>query len=277
MRKPTIIAATASLVMTASLLAAETVVVDFESGAEGWIGPAGGGGATALDPANGNPGANLHTIFNDFGITFRNSTNPDFVQDYSQFDTVTFAIDVKVEDISFIGSPVTRPWLLEIRDYDNVPAGYPWVSVWYLFDWVGAGEWTNWSVTIVDPGAADLPAGWGGYGAEDPETFEPILPANRTFTDVLAGADEIVYSTLQPGFFFGFTDFDVRIDNITVETEGGVEPVPGDVDGDGLVNSVDLLQLLAEWGTCGGCAGDFDGDGRVTTTDLLFLLANWTV
>ncbi len=38
---------------------------------------------------------------------------------------------------------------------------------------------------------------------------------------------------------------------------------------------VDLLLLLAAWGTDPGGPPDFDGDGTVGITDLLELLANW--
>ena len=76
-------------------------------------------------------------------------------------------------------------------------------------------------VTIDDPTATALPAGWGGYGAEDPVTFEPVLPAGRTFASVLASVDEIRFTTYEPGYFFGFTNFDLRFDNIVVAS-----PVP---------------------------------------------------
>ena len=50
------------------------------------------------------------------------------------------------------------------------------------------------------------------------------------------------------------------------------------LNGDGTVNTVDLLALLAAWGPCdpGCCIADLDIDGAVSTTDLLILLANWT-
>jgi T5SS/PEP-CTERM-associated repeat protein len=50
----------------------------------------------------------------------------------------------------------------------------------------------------------------------------------------------------------------------------------GDINGDGVVDTADLLQLLAAWGECDGCPEDLDGDGSVNTADLLILLANWT-
>ena len=53
-------------------------------------------------------------------------------------------------------------------------------------------------------------------GDEDPVTFEPILPAGRSWTDVLAGVDRIEFTTFVPGFFFGFTNFDLSIDNVSI-------------------------------------------------------------
>lgn len=250
-------------------------VVTFEEGAEGWAGPAGPGGSTVLEETGGFPDGHLHTVFNDFGITFRTDSNPIFVQDLSAHDEVMIGVDLKVESIDFFGTAVTRPWLVEIRDRDDPPAGYPWVSVWYLFEWVGAGDWRAFEVTIDDPDATGLPPGWGGTGDEDPETYEPRLPADRTFASVLAGADEIAFTTLQPGWGFGFTDFDLRVDNIRLAACSD-QDCPGDLNGDGRVDGEDLTRLLGVWGSCeGGCAEDLDGDEAVDGADLSILLAYW--
>ncbi len=196
--------------------------VDFESDTLGWIGPSGTGGATFLDAGAGAGGSTgLHTVFNDFGITFRNSANPAYLGDLASKGTVTISIDTLVNQVSFFGSPVSRPWLVELRDYDLAQGGYPWTSVWYLFDDISAGPgYTTYAVTIADTTSTTLPAGWGGYGDED-ALANPILPDGVTFTDVLAGVDEIAFTTLQPGFFFGFTDFDVVVDNITISYPDG--------------------------------------------------------
>jgi len=51
--------------------------------------------------------------------------------------------------------------------------------------------------------------------------------------------------------------------------------VPGDANGDGIVDVEDLLIVLAQWGTTGP-EGDVNHDGIVNVVDLLMVLANWT-
>ncbi len=50
---------------------------------------------------------------------------------------------------------------------------------------------------------------------------------------------------------------------------------PWDLDANGSVGILDLLALLAAWGTDPGGPPDFNGDGTVGILDLLTLLANW--
>ena len=94
-------------------------------------------------------------------------------------------------------------------------------------------------VTIADTHAAALPAGWGGYGAET-EFGEPILPAGTTFADVLRGVDEITFTTAVPGWFYGFTYFDVSLDNIGVSAVP--EPATWALQGLGLAALLPLLR-----------------------------------
>ncbi len=54
----------------------------------------------------------------------------------------------------------------------------------------------------------------------------------------------------------------------------------GDLNHDGVVDAVDFLMLLADWGDCGPpclptCLADVSGDCSVDTVDFLILLANW--
>ena len=65
------------------------------------------------------------------------------------------------------------------------------------------------------------------------------------------------------------------------DTDGNLIPdaceaVPGDLDGNGVVNGADLTLLLNAWGPCSGCPSDLNGDGSVGAADLAILLNAWT-
>ncbi len=60
----------------------------------------------------------------------------------------------------------------------------------------------------------------------------------------------------------------------TIWMQDGSPTVPGDLNGDGLVNGADLANLLSQWGGAG--SADLNGDGIVNGSDLATLLANWT-
>jgi len=66
---------------------------------------------------------------------------------------------------------------------------------------------------------------------------------------------------------------------VYAEPEDPCPPV-GDITGDGVVDTLDLLALLADWGPCpdppADCPADLDGDGVVDVLDLLILLGSWT-
>jgi hypothetical protein len=54
-------------------------------------------------------------------------------------------------------------------------------------------------------------------------------------------------------------------------------PVPGDVDGDGLVTVADLVDVILAWGPCAGlCAADLNADGVVGVEDLVIVILNWS-
>ena len=61
-----------------------------------------------------------------------------------------------------------------------------------------------------------------------------------------------------------------------VENEPGTQdPVGGDVTGDGVIDSDDLLEVLNGWGACSSCAADIDNDGAVDVDDLIIVLNQW--
>lgn len=232
----------ALLAATLPALAVGTSTVTFANGTEGFAGPQGAGGRSFITLIQGHERPAYRTRFSDFGITFATSTNSNFVGDYTAVPAVEIGLDVKTLSIDFFGQAVTRDLVVELRDHDGAPDGMPYVSVWYKLGTLDASKigWETLSVTIANTGAAALPAGWGGYGAEDPVTYEPMLPADRTFASVLAGVDEIAFTTYVPGWFYGETAFDVIVDNVFIRTLSAVPEAPG-----GLLFGAGLLALGA--------------------------------
>ncbi|MBL4697572.1 MAG: hypothetical protein JKX70_01940 [Phycisphaerales bacterium] len=255
----------ALIAIASSTLAAQDTTTTFDNGLEGWS----VSGRETIDEGGGNPGENLHAIMVDvFGADTRNSTNVNFLGDYNRFGgSIELSIDIKVNMIDFFGTIVSRELVVDLRDFDK-PNGFTWASAWYslgVLDSRVNNEWVTYSIIIEDTTSLDLPAGWRGSGAEDPDTFEPILPEGRTFASVLESIDQITFTTFVPGFFFGFTNFDIQVDNITIRAIG--EPCLADLNNDGELNFFDVSAFL-EGFTRQDPAVDFDGNGEFNFFDV---------
>lgn len=215
-----------SLASSVSMAAPTSSFVDFSNGAQGWEGsqPANGVGGSWIDTGMGNGAPALHTVIENFDVTFSNRSNQNYLGDYGKLGSVTIGLDVIANSIITLGQQVSSNLLLELRDYDNTPQGLPFTSVWYNLGSIDFTKgWQQFSVTIADTTAQALPDGWGGYGTAD-DANGPALPPGRTFADVLASVDEIAFTTLEPGHSYLFHQFDVAIDNISVTA--GVAEVP---------------------------------------------------
>jgi hypothetical protein len=208
--------------LIAGPLAAQTTLVTFDNGGEGWDGNG------TVEAEGGNPGANFAFFVENFDIEVRNDSNAAFIGDFTPSSEVTVGMDALVNSIQFEGIEVPRNLIVEFRSRALAQDGYPYTSVWYNAGVLQANpEWSTFSVTFA-PASTDLPAGWGGYGAEDPITAEPMLPEGVTFADVMASVDELVFSTLEPGYVYGFADFDVRFDNLTITRSADTDTVFAD-------------------------------------------------
>jgi hypothetical protein len=195
---------------------ASAAVTTFDNGTEGWS----VGGRDTISPVGGNPGANLDVELIDvFGADTRNSTNSEFLGDYTQLGgPLQVSVDIKINSITFFGTEVPRELVVELVDYNPPGSTYPYVSVYKPLGTLSSElpGWRRYQALIDNPNSTTLPAGWGGTGDEDPVTFEPRLPVGRTFQSVLQSVDEIRFTTFVPGFFFGFTNFVMQVDNPTV-------------------------------------------------------------
>lgn len=223
----------AALLLTGlSAMASATpgATTDFSNGLQGWdSGPAYDGTQGAwIDPLMGTSPV-LHTVNpQTFGMHWSNTTNPAFTGNFGTVPSMTISIDVLANSITYLGSEVARQLVLEMRDYDNPYNDMPYTSVWYSLGTIAAGMgWQHLAVTIDDTGSTALPGGWGGFGIDDTETGGvPGLPPGRSFADVLASVDELVFSTFVPGYFYGYASYDIAVDNISLVAAGEV-PEPG--------------------------------------------------
>jgi hypothetical protein len=251
--------ALACLTSAGPLRAFDGTTVTFDDGAGDWTpGP----DCNEVRRDDGNPGAYwwFENTYCDNNIVLRgwfdfwNASDPAFLGDYGAKGPVRLSVDLDVEVYDyypFFGArpiPVeeSRQLVLELIDLDDPyvdpVTGYswPWTSVLYPMGPLPdrhAG-WKRFSVRIDDPHATELPAGWTGFGGpEDPVTYFPQLPPDRTFADVLAGIDEIHFHTLEPGFFYGFSfHHRIRIDNISIEPlSDGCGEATVYVDAEGIV------------------------------------------
>jgi subtilisin family serine protease len=111
---------------------------------------------------------------------------------------------------------------------------------------------------------------WNSDAALTSEAWD-VMAARTVRASGAAG----VYIEWQPVATSG----DVGFGYAMTATLGGGRSGFGDVDGDGVVDAVDLGILLALWGPCGAapdpCIPDLDGNGAVDAIDLGALLAVW--
>ena len=107
-----------------------------------------------------------------------------------------------------------------------------------------------------------------------------VDPPNSDYTDIPFGIPTILPPGDIANVLLSGTVASIDLDavlNMNVIATGELDAnLPGDVNGDGVVDVEDLLQLLAAWGACKGCPEDLDGNGAVDVDDLLILLANWS-
>lgn len=263
--------------------------VNFDNGYSGWS----ISGRTAVD-MSGNPDACLGEFLDDvWSMDIRTDeagadVDP-FLGDLSRYGSLRVSVDVRMDGIfNFFGDRIPRDLIVEFRDFNPEGSDYPWTSVWVnIGSFTGEAEpWRTFSVDIADPTSATLPAGWGGTGAES-ALGEPMLPVGRTFASVMASVDQVVFTTMVPGFFYAASDFDCRADNIKIEPIGSTACAADLDDGTGTgtpddgVDINDLLYFLVQF-EGGSVAVDLDNgtmtgtpDGGVDINDLLFFLVRF--
>ncbi|GMV25466.1 MAG: hypothetical protein AMXMBFR58_14970 [Phycisphaerae bacterium] len=182
---------------------------------------------------------------------------------------MTYTAQIRVFSLNnFFDEPIDPAWFpvcIEFVDYGDPDNNIPMASVYKIGDSLGQIEegWKTFTFEVPDPSQVDLPAGWGGTGAEDPNTYEPILPPGRTYANVMASVDEVRITTMLPGYFYGANWWNVGVDNIQVTAETGCR---ADFDKSGFVDTDDFDAFVHAF-EIGDDSADFDQSGFVDTDD----------
>jgi hypothetical protein len=219
-----------SLIALAAALAAGTALAapgengmrtTFKKGETGWVGRVGpnGTGITYVEEKFGSPRPSLRTQYDDFlknGLRWYNDGHG-FTGDYGVVPSFTFGVDVDTLSLVEGQSQTTRDLMVWFLDYQNPPEGYEAISVGVKIGTLQAGTgWQHWVATVADTASTELPEGWIGTGATDPNTGGSILPPGRTFAEVMHHVDEIAIQTVRQSNIFALDYFDVAIDNPSV-------------------------------------------------------------
>jgi hypothetical protein len=170
---------------------------------------------------------------------------------------------------------------VNLYDYATQPADF-------------SGTWTTSSV--YDVGGGNNVLGTGASGTDvmdwDPVTqrLYVVAPGNGQTLSYDPATD--TWTDLGANYTGGhwFNDYSVAVADGWIYAEGGavmgafeiVTAVPGDVDGNGVVNGLDLTAVLTAWDTIPGDAlwnvdADLDGNNVINGLDLTEVISNWTV
>ncbi len=231
--------------------------------------------------ANGNQmlfgdesGAFIGLPYLDFwGAELRNeNTESAVIGNLSQYTGgMTYSAQIRVFALNnFFEEPMNPAWfpvVIEFTDFGDPDDPYDNASVYKIGDSLGQIEegWKTFTFEVPDPSQDALPPGWGGTGAEDPVTYEPILPPGRTYANVMASVDQVRISTFVPGYFYGSNYWQVGFDNIVVTGEVAA-PCGADFDHSGFVDTDDYDAFVHSF-EAGEQAADFDHSGFVDTDD----------
>ncbi len=167
-----------------------------------------------------------------------------------------------------------------------VTYGLPWTGppdtpAVHRIEYIGAVNAPPVVVVSAEPtdGAAPLAVQFSSAGTFDPDDGPEPLSFEWSFGDKATSDDsdpEHVYTAV--GEYLATLTVCDGLAEITSDTITITVTVFGDLDGGGVVGTVDLLMLWGMWGGCAdcdACGADLDGDCVVGTIDLLMMLGAW--
>ncbi len=112
------------------------------------------------------------------------------------------------------------------------------------------------------------------YGASCPTGPGEVIVCNN---DACGLQSEVTFAVVENTFYrlrIGGHQGAQGLGTMTI-TCTDVLPCPWDLNGDGVVNVLDLIELVMSFGPCENCPADFDDDGFVNVLDLIPLIMNF--
>lgn len=238
----------AALGTLATTTLGQTYTTTFDNGLDSW--EASNGSFLTTNTSTGN--RHIRSVDETFGVWYRNSGNAEFLGDYTQSDSVTLSMDIRVDLLNSQNLPdglvpYTRPLVVELRNYRYAGGFHQYGSVYFVLsreiNETNQDDWTTFSVTF-DPSSTELPGGWRGFGGDNDQDG-PVLPEGATFADIVSNVDEIVFSTYDPEEFYLFAFFDVSVDNFSITRDAGC---PVDFNDDGVLDFFDVSIFINAFG-----------------------------
>ncbi len=283
--KSTLACATLALTAAGSLVAdddAVTFVEEFDNGSNEGNWTYGLPQIEIIQDQGGNPLWWLHSSCpdpNDCLTTFAPQlrTTPlggqsVFTGNYAARGVTSLGIDLQtLAAQNTAGRPLT---IMLINDHGTPNDPNDATAAFYLGDnipAVGQG-WKKFDFDIPSH-ETELPEGWALLNMAS-----QFLEPERSWNEIIEDVSQVLYFYGNPLMDFIFQQWELGVDNPRMTYTDMDDPVPGDLNGDGVVGVADLLILLSLWGECvdcGDCLADLTGSCTVGVSDLLILLENW--
>jgi nitrous oxidase accessory protein NosD len=131
---------------------------------------------------------------------------------------------------------------------------------------------------VRDTGSAGITVYGGAVHGDVEVTGNDVRNAGSYGILIDARCTLATRNTVRDATGYSIRDFRQYSRKVLNDTDGPVDGLRGDVDCSESIDVADLVVMLMEWGACAGeiedCAADVDGDGVVGTADLVELLAN---
>lgn len=193
-------------------------VVDFSNGTGGWQIRAPdndpeSGWRTWIDATAGVGGSPaFHSVMPEIWDATWANNSAAVTGDFTKAASVNFSFDLYTESFVFLqtGEEVLRDVVVELR---SAKSDGSFVSAFFNVGVTGADRgWQHFSASIADTSSTAVPAGWSVFSTD----YDEALPPGMTFSDVLKNVTELRITTSVPGYFYGFSYVDIKIDNIAV-------------------------------------------------------------